>query len=78
MWGRLAQIANDYVKKGEAVLICGRLRLETWVKDGQKRSKLKVVASRLQRLTKKDNYQDNHKINHEMNKDCENVQEKEE
>jgi len=55
LWNKLAEIAYQYVRKGEAVLICGRLRLETWVKDGEKRSKLKVVANRLQRLTHKSN-----------------------
>ena len=37
LWGKLAVIADEYVQKGEAVLICGKLKLETWVKDGQKR-----------------------------------------
>lgn len=50
LWGRTAEIANEYLSKGSSVLIEGRLKLESWEKDGQKRSKLKVVAERMQML----------------------------
>jgi single-strand DNA-binding protein len=43
-WGRNAEIASEYLTKGSPVLIEGRLKLDTWEKDGQKRSKLKVVC----------------------------------
>lgn len=46
-WGRTAEIASEYLQKGSPVLIEGRLKLETWEKDGQKRSKLKVVCEKL-------------------------------
>ena len=49
-WGRTAEVANEYLIKGSPVLIEGRLKLETWEKDGQKRSKLKVVCDRMQML----------------------------
>jgi single-strand DNA-binding protein len=48
LWGRTAEVANEYLSKGSSVLIEGRLKLESWEKDGQKRSKLKVVAERMQ------------------------------
>ncbi len=48
LWGRTAEVANEYLTKGSNVLIEGRLKLDTWEKDGQKRSKLKVVAERMQ------------------------------
>ena len=48
LWGRTAEIANEYLSKGSSVLIEGRLKLEQWETDGQKRSKLKVVADRMQ------------------------------
>lgn len=48
LWGRTAEIANEYLSKGSPVLIEGRLKLEQWEKDGQKRSKLKVVGERMQ------------------------------
>ena len=48
LWGRTAEVANEYLSKGSSVLIEGRLKLESWEKDGQKRSKLKVVADKMQ------------------------------
>jgi single-strand DNA-binding protein len=54
MWGRTAEVANEYLSKGAPVLIEGRLKLDTWEKDGQKRSKLKVVCERMQMLGGRD------------------------
>jgi single-strand DNA-binding protein len=50
LWGRTAEIANEYLTKGSSVLIEGRLKYETWEKEGQKHSKLKVVGERMQML----------------------------
>ena len=50
IFGRTAEIANEYLSKGSQVLIEGRLKLDTWETDGQKRSKLKVVCEKLQML----------------------------
>ena len=50
LWGRTAEVANEYLSKGAPVLIEGRLKLDTWEKDGQKRSKLRVVGERMQML----------------------------
>src|SRR5215510_5757145 len=50
LWGRTAEIANEYLSKGSSVLIEGRLKLDRWEKDGQKHSKLRVVGERLQML----------------------------
>ena len=46
VWGRNAETASEYLTKGSPVLIEGRLKLDTWEKDGQKHSKLKVVCER--------------------------------
>lgn len=48
MWGRTAEVAGEYLGKGSPVLIEGRLKLDTWETDGQKRSKLRVVCERMQ------------------------------
>lgn len=48
LWGRTAEVANEYLTKGSSVLIEGRLKMESWEKDGQKRTKLKVVGERMQ------------------------------
>jgi single-strand DNA-binding protein len=50
LWGRTAEIANEYLSKGSPVLIEGRLKLDTWEKEGQKHSKLKVVGERMQMI----------------------------
>jgi single-strand DNA-binding protein len=50
LWGRQAEIAGEYLSKGSPVLIEGRLKLDTWEQDGQKRSKLRVVGERMQML----------------------------
>jgi single-strand DNA-binding protein len=54
MWGRTAEVANEYLSKGSPVLIEGRLKLDSWEKDGQKRSKLRVVCERMQMLGGRD------------------------
>ena len=45
LFGRTAEIANEYLRKGRPVLIEGRLKLDTWEDKNtkQKVSKLKVV-----------------------------------
>lgn len=50
MWGRTAEIAGEYLSKGSSVLIEGRLKLDQWETDGQKRSKLRVVCENLRML----------------------------
>ncbi len=50
LWGRTAEVASEYLGKGSPVLIEGRLKLDTWETDGQKRSKLRVVGERMQML----------------------------
>ena len=52
LWGRLAEIAGEYAKKGRPVFIEGRLRMDSWEdkQSGQKRNRLKVVGEGLQLL----------------------------
>jgi len=49
-WGRTAEIAGEYLKKGRPVFVEGRLQLDTWddKTSGQKRSKLKVIGETMQ------------------------------
>lgn len=50
-WGRTAELVGQYLTKGRACFIEGRLKFDSWDdKDGQKRSKLKVVADSVQFL----------------------------
>ena len=47
LWGRQAEIACEYLAKGSPALVEGRLKLDTWETDGQKRSKLKVIGEKI-------------------------------
>jgi len=46
LWGRTAEIAQQYSGKGKPLFVEGRLQLDTWddKETGKKRSKLKVVG----------------------------------
>ena len=46
-FGRTAEVAGEWLGKGSPVMIEGRLKLDQWEKDGQKRSKLSVVADKM-------------------------------
>jgi single-strand DNA-binding protein len=56
LWGRTAEIANEYLRKGRPVMIEGRLKTDTWddKQTGQKRSKLKVIGENMQLLGGRD------------------------
>ena len=49
VFGRSAEVANQYLSKGRKVLVEGRLVLDQWVdSSGQKRSKHSIVAEKVQ------------------------------
>jgi len=52
LWGRQAEIAGEYCKKGRSIYIEGRLQLDSWEDktSGQKRTKLRVVGENFQLL----------------------------
>ena len=52
-WGRTAEVLAEYCKKGDPILVEGRLKLDQWEQEGQKRSKLKVIGERMQMLSSK-------------------------
>ncbi len=48
-WRKLAEICNEYLKKGSTVLVEGRLSNRSWTtQDGQKRSTIEVIANNIQ------------------------------
>jgi single-strand DNA-binding protein len=50
-WSKQAVLVNEYLKKGSAVFVEGRLNSRSWeTEEGQKRSALEVVAERVQFL----------------------------
>lgn len=52
-WARLAEVANEYLKKGSPVFVEGRLQSRSWeAQDGSKRSTTEVVAQNIQFLSR--------------------------
>ena len=50
LWGRTAEVAGEYLSKGSSILIEGRLKLDRWEQEGQKRSKIKIIGEKMQML----------------------------
>ena len=50
LWGRTAEIAQQYSGKGKPLFVEGRLHMDSWddKTSGQKRTKLKVVGENIQ------------------------------
>ncbi len=49
LWGKQAEMASQYLKKGSLVYIEGRLQTRTWQdRDGQNRKTTEIVAERIQ------------------------------
>lgn len=44
-WEKLGELVNQYLTKGRRCLVQGRLSFRQWEQDGQKRSKVEVVAT---------------------------------
>ncbi len=51
MFGTRAESVSRYLSKGSKVAVSGRLRWSQWEKDGQRRSKLEVVADDIEFLS---------------------------
>lgn len=43
-WDKLGELVNQYLSKGRRCLVQGRLSFRSWEQDGQKRSKVEVIA----------------------------------
>ena len=48
VFGRQAEVAGQYLKKGRGVLIEGRLQTRSWESDGRKNYRTEIVADRIQ------------------------------
>lgn len=54
VWGKLAELCKEYLAKGRAVYVEGRLQTRAWDdKDGNKRYTTEVVAQTVQFLDRK-------------------------
>tara|TARA_A100001015_G_C14950310_1_gene696462 strand:- start:28 stop:393 length:366 start_codon:yes stop_codon:yes gene_type:complete len=54
-WGKLAEIGAQYLKKGQPVLIDGRLQVRSYEKDGDKKWSSEVIVENFQLLGKYNN-----------------------
>ncbi len=53
VWGRMAEICGEYLKKGSGAFVEGRLQSRTWDgPDGQKRNAVEVIAMNVQFLNR--------------------------
>ncbi|MFW9872557.1 MAG: single-stranded DNA-binding protein [Candidatus Thorarchaeota archaeon] len=54
VWGKQGENCAEYLNKGEAVIIDGRLQSQSWEdKQGNKREQLKVIAEKVQFINSK-------------------------
>jgi len=61
-WEKTADNCVEYLHKGSSVGVSGAFQVDQWEKDGQKRSKVKVRAFRVDFLDPK-NTESNHSVN---------------
>ncbi len=47
-YGKQAELIGKYVTKGRPLMVEGRLKLDSWEKNGEKRSRLKVITENFQ------------------------------
>lgn len=53
-FGKQAEVISKYMRKGRGLMVEGRLKLDQWEQEGQKRSKLCVVLESFQFLGGRD------------------------
>jgi len=54
VFGRQAETCSQYLKKGQSVLVEGRLQTRSWEADGVKKYRTEIIAERVQFGPKKD------------------------
>lgn len=59
VWGKMAQVIADYVRKGSRLIVSGELQEETWEKDGQKKSRMSLNCQNFIMLDSKKGNSDN-------------------
>lgn len=52
-WRKLAEICNEYLRKGKLVAIEGRLQISSYEKNGQRMQSAEVIAENMQMLDRK-------------------------
>lgn len=57
-FNRLAEIIEEYCRKGSKVFVTGKMKTRSWEQDGIKRYATEIVASEMQMLDSKSHPQD--------------------
>ena len=50
LWGKRGEGLNQYLSKGTQIAVAGELRQNRWEQDGQKRSKVEIIANNIELL----------------------------
>lgn len=53
-WGKLGELAGNYIKSGTFVLVEGEIEVQSWEKDGVKQSKTQIRATNIQWVNSKE------------------------
>ena len=61
IWGKTAENLKPYLQKGKQVAIDGYLKQDRWEKDGQKFSKVYIVANSVQLINNTSNSENSNK-----------------
>ena len=67
VFGRSAEIAQNYLDKGSLIYIEGRLQTDSWEKDGIKRSSTKIIAYMFTMIGSRQNSSLNDTFNESVN-----------
>ena len=67
VFGRSAEIAQNYLDKGSLIYIEGRLQTDSWEKDGIKRSSTKVIGDMFTMIGPKQNSRSNETFTEPVN-----------
>lgn len=54
MFGRQAEVAGEFMKKGSLVYLAGKIKTRSWEKDGQKHYKTELHAEQMQFLERRE------------------------
>jgi single-strand DNA-binding protein len=58
VWGKLTDMVSRYLHKGKPILLEGKLKFDSWEKNGQRNSKHTIVAETIRMLPKYTNKED--------------------
>lgn len=50
IWGKLADVAGQYLKKGSQIYVEGKIKMDTYEKDGEKRTATKIKVDNFKML----------------------------